>query len=75
MTKKWSVKGFEQFSKGTFENGGQNIYVSRNGVLQRIWQFDVNKDGYIDTFILLKILQARRNYKRSLIRVRRPVLL
>lgn len=51
MTKKWSVKGFDAFSKGTFGNGGQNVYVSKNGVLQRIWQFDVNKDGYVDLCI------------------------
>ena len=30
------------------ENGGQNLYVSKNGVLQRIFQFDINNDGYPD---------------------------
>lgn len=44
-------KGFDVLSKGTFENGGQNLYVSRNGVLQRIWQFDINGDGYVDLLI------------------------
>ncbi|MBQ4528535.1 MAG: VCBS repeat-containing protein [Clostridia bacterium] len=45
---KWTKKGFEEFRKGTFGNGGQNIYVSRKGVLQRIHNFDVNGDGWFD---------------------------
>jgi len=49
--KKWSLSGFEAISKGVFGNAGQNIYVSAKGVLQRIWQFDVNKDGYVDLLI------------------------
>lgn len=44
----WITKGFEDFSKGTFENGGQNLFVSKKGVLQRIFQYDVNHDGYPD---------------------------
>ena len=44
----WITKGFEGFSKGTMENGGQNLYVSRKGVLQRIFQYDINQDGYPD---------------------------
>jgi len=47
----WEFKGFEALSKGTYGNAGQNLYVSKNGVLQRIWQFDVNKDGYVDLLI------------------------
>ncbi len=42
------TEGFDGFSKGTFENGGQNLYVSHKGVLQRIFQYDVNQDGYPD---------------------------
>ena len=49
--KQWQLKGFDNFSKGVFENGGQNLYVSAKGILQRIWQFDVNKDGYVDLLI------------------------
>ena len=49
--KKWKLSGFEEISKGTFGNSGQNIYVSKKGVLQRIWQFDVNSDGYVDLLI------------------------
>lgn len=44
----WITKGFDGFSKGTMENGGQNLYVSRKGILQRIFQYDVNMDGYPD---------------------------
>lgn len=45
---KWIKEGFDGFSKGTLGNGGQNIYVSKKGVLQRIFQYDVNEDGYPD---------------------------
>lgn len=45
---KWTKKGFEDFSKGTMGNGGQNIYVSAKGTLQRIFNYDVNSDGYVD---------------------------
>ncbi len=48
---KWSIKGFDALSKGTFENAGQNLYVSKKGGLQRIWRFDVNQDGYVDLCI------------------------
>jgi len=44
----WRERGFADFADGTFGNGGQNIYVSRAGVLQRIHQYDLNKDGYTD---------------------------
>jgi len=44
----WIKSGFDGFSKGTFGNGGQNLYVSAKGTLQRIFNFDVNNDGYPD---------------------------
>ncbi len=44
----WITEGFEAFRAGEFGNGGQNIYVSRKGVLQRIFQYDLNHNGYID---------------------------
>ena len=47
---KWEKRGFSEFSRGIPGNGGQNIYVSANGVLQRIHNFDVNGDGYPDLF-------------------------
>jgi len=45
---RWITRGFESFNQGSFGNAGQNIYVSRAGVLQRIHQFDVDGDGYLD---------------------------
>ena len=45
---KWEKEGFEGFSKGKFGNGGQNLYVSKKGVLQRIYNYDLNGDGYFD---------------------------
>jgi hypothetical protein len=44
----WTTEGFENFREGEFGNGGHNIYVSQNGVLQRIHRFDSNQNGYID---------------------------
>ena len=44
----WREQGYEAFADGTFGNGGQNLYVSRAGVLQRIWRFDLNRDGWMD---------------------------
>ncbi|NLZ70525.1 MAG: VCBS repeat-containing protein, partial [Clostridiaceae bacterium] len=45
---KWKTQGFEGFASGTFGNGGQNLFVSAAGVLQRIFQYDVNNDGWPD---------------------------
>ncbi len=45
---KWTKSGFDEFRKGTFGNGGQNLYVTASGTLQRIFNFDVNGDGYPD---------------------------
>lgn len=46
--KDWVTKGYDDFSQGTFGNGGQNLYVSSRGVLQRIYQYDLNHNGYFD---------------------------
>ena len=46
----WTVDGFEAFSRGTLGNGGQNLYVSRAGVLQRIHQYDLNRNGFVIDF-------------------------
>ena len=46
--KTWITEGFESFRRGEFGNGGQNLYVSRKGVLQRIHQFDLNHNGHFD---------------------------
>ena len=40
--------GFQEFSKGSFGDGGANIYVSRNGLIQLIPRWDLNQDGYLD---------------------------
>ena len=48
---KYTQQGFSDFSKGTFGNGGQNLYVSRKGVLQRIFNFDTNGNGCFDIMI------------------------
>ena len=45
---KWVTEGFDGFSRGTMENGGQNLYVSKKGTLQRIFQYDINGDGHPD---------------------------
>lgn len=44
----WKTKGYEGFSAGTCGNGGQNLYVSRQGILQRIHQTDITGNGFID---------------------------
>ena len=46
--KSWITEGFDAFRRGTFGNGGHNIYVSKNGILQRIFQYDLNRNGYVD---------------------------
>lgn len=48
QTDVWVTRGFESFSQGSCGNAGQNLYISRAGVLQRIHQFDLNKNGYVD---------------------------
>jgi len=48
MTTTWTTRGFESFRQGQFGNAGQNLYVSRAGVLQRIHQYDLNGNGYLD---------------------------
>ena len=44
----WVTEGFEAFRRGTFGNAGQNLYVSKAGVLQRIYQFDLDHNGWFD---------------------------
>ena len=44
----WETRGFEAFRRGTFGNAGQNLYVSRAGVLQRIHQYDLTGSGHVD---------------------------
>ena len=41
-------RGFDDFSKGQFDNGGANLYVNANGIIETIHRWDVNNDGYTD---------------------------
>lgn len=45
---RWVTEGFESFRRGRFGNGGHNLYVSKAGVLQRIYQYDLDRNGYFD---------------------------
>lgn len=43
--------GFKDFSKGSFSDAGENLYVSRNGNIQFVNLFDLNADGYPEVVI------------------------
>ena len=51
MKNEMTFQGFEDFSKGTMGNAGQNLYVSKKGVLQRIFRFDTTGNGFFDIMI------------------------
>ncbi|NLZ56167.1 MAG: hypothetical protein GX900_05845, partial [Clostridiaceae bacterium] len=51
MSRTYTHKGFADFSRGTMGSGGQNLYVSQKGVLQRIFNFDTTNNGYFDIMI------------------------
>lgn len=42
---------FEDFRRGSFPDGGANIYVSRKGNVQLIPRWDLNGDGFLDLLI------------------------
>ena len=44
----WVEDSFEDFTDGTLDASGQNIYVSRDGTIRTIHRFDLNDDGSID---------------------------
>jgi hypothetical protein len=44
----WLHSGFAEFSKGSFEDGGSNLYVRADGIIETIHRTDVNNDGYVD---------------------------
>lgn len=41
-------KGLEQFLKGKFGNGGDNLFVDANGIMRRIMDNDLNGNGLFD---------------------------
>ena len=44
----WKQNSYNDFVKGTFDDGGANMYVSHNGRIQAINRWDVNNDGFVD---------------------------
>ena len=48
MNHTWRTSGYRDFARGTFGNGGQNLYVSAAGILQRIFRYDFTGDGHFD---------------------------
>ena len=44
----WVHRGFEAFSRGAFDNGGDNLYVNAKGIIEMIHRFDVDNDGHVD---------------------------
>ncbi len=45
---RWVTRDFSDFSEGTSDSSGANLYVSRAGAVQMINLFDLNHDGYLD---------------------------
>ena len=41
-------RGLAEFSRGTFECGGDNLYVNAHGIIETIHRTDVNHNGYAD---------------------------
>ena len=48
MSKVWTHRGIEEFNKGRFDNGGDNLYVNARGVIETIHRLDANGDGRVD---------------------------
>ena len=46
--KVWKQDSYKDFIKGTFDDGGANMYVSHKGRIQAINRWDVNNDGNVD---------------------------
>jgi hypothetical protein len=44
----WVHRGFEEFARGRFDNGGSNLYVNARGEIETIHRTDVNDDGCVD---------------------------
>ena len=48
LPKRWTHGGFAAFRQGEFDNGGDNLYVTRAGAVEWIHRTDVNGDGHVD---------------------------
>ena len=48
MPTRWNHGGFAGFRQGEFDNGGDNLYVTRGGAIEWIHRTDVNGDGHVD---------------------------
>jgi len=44
-------RGFKDFARGRFGNGGDNLYVNAKGVIEMIHRTDVNNDGFVDIIL------------------------
>lgn len=44
----WKLTTFEDFRKGTFGDGGTNMYISALGRVELVNRWDLNHDGFID---------------------------
>lgn len=44
----WTQSSWQDFSRGTTGEAGNNLYVSRDGAVRSIRRFDLNASGYID---------------------------
>ena len=47
----WVHRGLEEFGRGRFDNGGDNLYVNAAGIIEMIHRFDVNDDGCVDLLL------------------------
>jgi len=44
----WRQDSFQEFRRGTLEDGGANLYVSARGAVQLVNRWDYNNDGNLD---------------------------
>ena len=44
----WIHRGFDDFCRGRFDDGGSNLYVNARGVIETIHRADIDNDGYVD---------------------------
>ena len=44
----WVHRGFNDFARGRFGSGGDNLYVNAKGIIETIHRTDVNNDGFVD---------------------------